>query len=340
MQETQKSWGSIPGSGRFPGVGNGNPLQYSCLENPMDREVWWVTVHRVAKSWTQLSMSTHTNQTVCLAQPGLTPSQASLPAFPPLALLPSLFQGMVNTWLSETWTSALGGRAMVSTWPLSTVMVIEPMVEIQKAIHYSLAGWQVSALAAPPLAFWDTDLSLRTLYSCWNIEQYVHNINYRCNGWVLDYSMVGTELWLLLQNPDKDSCSWRYYGFDILKINKLLVLKNKSSNISNNLFKSRAELGKKQRLSKGQRRRGASSLDSQCHTRPAPQHLLMPAHWNLRVYWQQRGQGLGHMCDWIPYVTPLPHIEVDGFEGLYSQWKVKLGKKKKKNSAHHQRETR
>ena len=37
--------GSIPGSGRHPGEGNGNPLQYSCLENPMDREAWWATVH-------------------------------------------------------------------------------------------------------------------------------------------------------------------------------------------------------------------------------------------------------------------------------------------------------
>ena len=44
--------GSIPGSGRSPGEGNGNPLQYSCLENPMDREAWWATVHGVAKSWT------------------------------------------------------------------------------------------------------------------------------------------------------------------------------------------------------------------------------------------------------------------------------------------------
>ena len=39
--------GSIPGSGRSPGEGNGNPLQYSCLENPMDGEAWWATVHRV-----------------------------------------------------------------------------------------------------------------------------------------------------------------------------------------------------------------------------------------------------------------------------------------------------
>ena len=44
--------GSIPGFGRPPGAGNGNPLQYSCLENPMDRGAWRATVHGVAKSWT------------------------------------------------------------------------------------------------------------------------------------------------------------------------------------------------------------------------------------------------------------------------------------------------
>ena len=44
--------GSIPGSGRFPGGGNGNLLQYSCLDNPMDRGAWWATVHGVAKGWT------------------------------------------------------------------------------------------------------------------------------------------------------------------------------------------------------------------------------------------------------------------------------------------------
>ena len=47
--------GSIPGLERFPGVGNGNPLQYSCLENPRDRGAWWTTVHGVAESWTRLS---------------------------------------------------------------------------------------------------------------------------------------------------------------------------------------------------------------------------------------------------------------------------------------------
>ena len=42
--------GLIPGPGRSPGEGNGNPLQYSCLENPMDGEAWWATVHQIAES--------------------------------------------------------------------------------------------------------------------------------------------------------------------------------------------------------------------------------------------------------------------------------------------------
>ena len=53
--------GSIPGSGRSPGGGHGNPLQYSCLENPMDKGAWWATVHPVTKSQTRLKrLSAHT----------------------------------------------------------------------------------------------------------------------------------------------------------------------------------------------------------------------------------------------------------------------------------------
>ena len=52
--------GSIPTTGRSSGEGNGNPLQYSCLENPMDGGAWWATVHEVAKSWTRLSNFTFT----------------------------------------------------------------------------------------------------------------------------------------------------------------------------------------------------------------------------------------------------------------------------------------
>ena len=57
MRETL---GSIPGLGRFPGEGNGKPLQYCCLENPMDGGAWWATVHGVAKSPTRLSDFTFT----------------------------------------------------------------------------------------------------------------------------------------------------------------------------------------------------------------------------------------------------------------------------------------
>ena len=47
--------GLIPGSERYPGAGNGNTLQYSCLENSKDRGAWWATVHRATKSWTWLT---------------------------------------------------------------------------------------------------------------------------------------------------------------------------------------------------------------------------------------------------------------------------------------------
>ena len=58
--------GSIPGSGRSLGEGHGNPLQYSCLENPMGRGAWQATVHRVAKCQTQLKkLSAHTAHILC-----------------------------------------------------------------------------------------------------------------------------------------------------------------------------------------------------------------------------------------------------------------------------------
>ena len=57
-----RDMGLIPGSGRFPGVGNGNLLQYSCLENSMDRGAWQAIVHRVTFCWIQLSVCTHTSQ--------------------------------------------------------------------------------------------------------------------------------------------------------------------------------------------------------------------------------------------------------------------------------------
>ena len=53
--EDARDAGLTPGLGRSPGLRNGNPFQYSCLENPMDKGPWQASVHGVAKSWTRLS---------------------------------------------------------------------------------------------------------------------------------------------------------------------------------------------------------------------------------------------------------------------------------------------
>ena len=55
MDDVLLEQGSLSRYGRSPGKGNGYPLQYSCLENSIDRGAWWATVHGVAKSWTRLS---------------------------------------------------------------------------------------------------------------------------------------------------------------------------------------------------------------------------------------------------------------------------------------------
>ena len=71
--------GSIPPSGRSPGEGNGNPLQYSCLENPMDGGVWWATVHGVGTSRTRLSDYTFTFTFSNAGDPGSIPGLGRSP---------------------------------------------------------------------------------------------------------------------------------------------------------------------------------------------------------------------------------------------------------------------
>ena len=62
MQETYETWVQSLGQGEFPGEGHGNPLQYSCLENPMGRGTWWGIVQKVAKGQTQVKwLKTHTH---------------------------------------------------------------------------------------------------------------------------------------------------------------------------------------------------------------------------------------------------------------------------------------
>ena len=105
--------GSIPGSGRSPGGGNGNLLQYSCLENPMDRGAWQATVHRVSKSRTQLKrLSTHTHNVIAAAaaaakllQSCLTqcdPMDGSLPGFSVHGIL----QAITLEWVAISFSNA------------------------------------------------------------------------------------------------------------------------------------------------------------------------------------------------------------------------------------------
>ena len=92
--------GSIPGSGRSPGGGNGNPLQYSCLENPMDRGAWRATVHEVAKSQTKLKqLSTHARMHAKSILSCLTlcdPMDCSPPGFS----VPGILQARILEWVA------------------------------------------------------------------------------------------------------------------------------------------------------------------------------------------------------------------------------------------------
>ena len=92
---------SISGSRRSPGAGNGNPLQYAYLENPIDRGTWWATVHRVAKSQTQVSnaaaaKSLQSCLTLC------NPIDGSPPGFP----IPGILQATILEWVAISFSNA------------------------------------------------------------------------------------------------------------------------------------------------------------------------------------------------------------------------------------------
>ena len=110
--------GWIPGSGRSPGEGHGNTFQYSCLENPMDREAWWAIVHRVPKNRTWPSTHAYSNWYLNITIMIMESLWASLVA--------QLVKNLPAMW--ETWVWSLG-------W--------EDSLENGKATHSSILAWRI-----------------------------------------------------------------------------------------------------------------------------------------------------------------------------------------------------
>ena len=103
--------GLIPGSGRSPGGGNGNPLQYSCLENPVDRGAWWATVHGVAETWTWLSSSS------LLASTGCAHVKQTLTLLPPVVISFFLLLNLANFWNKQSTSVVFSfSRALLMLW--------------------------------------------------------------------------------------------------------------------------------------------------------------------------------------------------------------------------------
>ena len=119
-----RDMGSIPALGRYPGEGNGNSLQYSCLENTMDRGAWWATVHGVAKSWTwlkQLSRHAHDYYHNLAQVEGRTVS--------------SLNPVCMGKGLRE-------GQPTISTWNYTWLFRGSPRLELS----FGLGNWQGTGL--------------------------------------------------------------------------------------------------------------------------------------------------------------------------------------------------
>ena len=126
----------IPGSGRSPGEGNGNPLQYSCLRNPMDRGGWWATVHRVAKVG-------HDS--------GTKPPYVRLPrTIPQLKMHPTLVSheaGLTQQWkhsIEPTVTLSSPPREWQSLYMILTLLSVEATLT-QKPHSFKFGSCQVTS---------------------------------------------------------------------------------------------------------------------------------------------------------------------------------------------------
>ena len=123
--------GSNPGSGITPGEGNGNPLQYSFLENPMDGGAWQAMVHRVTKSWTRLNAFTCGR--ILVLQPGIEPASLAVKVLSP------------NHWTSREFLGCIlsSGTSRVA------LMVKNPAVSAGDERDTSSRAWQPTPVILP-----------------------------------------------------------------------------------------------------------------------------------------------------------------------------------------------
>ena len=151
-----KKCGSIPESGKFPGEGKGNPLQYSCLETPMDRGAWWAIVHKVAKSRTclkwQHAHSTYENwrsRTLVPLLPSAMVHAQSMECVAPWINVLSLHYGLhLSSFLYEAknphLTATPGTHLRPGTWPSSPTPISflqQNLIRIQPGVWKSQRGF-------------------------------------------------------------------------------------------------------------------------------------------------------------------------------------------------------
>ena len=131
MQGTLKDAGSIPGLGRSPGERNGNPLQYSCLGNPIDREIWLATAHGIAKIWTERpNHYDHSWQGRTYMWRLGAPRMASLGSSQRCAVCLCAWQGQSskNICIYSCWLSPLEASLYLFPWDHGSVLRIQSWV--------------------------------------------------------------------------------------------------------------------------------------------------------------------------------------------------------------------
>ena len=126
MEEKQaEDVGSIPGSGRSPGVGNGNPLQYSCLGNPVDRGAWQATVHGITRAGPRLSNKAHLS---CMALLGGSQDSPGFSNRRPLKCVPAVLCAKSRRLVTRSLSHCLAAGTVTHQGPRERVPSWRPRV--------------------------------------------------------------------------------------------------------------------------------------------------------------------------------------------------------------------